>query len=49
MVKNILDDVKYIEPDTSLPIPDGMCKDCIGEEKVNMCENCKELEEQFNE
>jgi hypothetical protein len=42
MVKNILEDIKYIEPDLSLEIPDGMCKDCIGIEKHLMCEECKE-------
>jgi hypothetical protein len=27
-VKNILENVEYIEPDTSLPVPNGMCVDC---------------------
>jgi hypothetical protein len=29
MVTNILENIEYVEPDTSLPVPDGMCKDCI--------------------
>lgn len=28
MVKNLLEDIVYIEPRTDLPIPEGMCKDC---------------------
>jgi hypothetical protein len=42
MVKNILEDVKFIEPDTSLPPPKGMCNDCVGADKIIMCEQCKE-------
>lgn len=34
--------MQYIPPDESLPVPDGMCKDCIGVEKIEMCEKCKE-------
>jgi hypothetical protein len=49
MVKNILEDVKYIDPDLSLPVPDGMCKNCIGIEKQLMCDNCKETQDTKNE
>lgn len=28
MVKNILEDIEYIEPQPDLPIPEGMCKNC---------------------
>ena len=28
MVKNLLEDVVYVEPRTDLPVPDGMCKNC---------------------
>jgi hypothetical protein len=27
-VKNILEKVKYIEPNLNLPVPEGMCFDC---------------------
>ena len=30
-MKNILEDIEYIEPKTDLPIPDDMCKDCVSE------------------
>lgn len=42
MVKNILEDVVYIEPDTSVPIGDGMCKDCIELNLQEMCNDCKD-------
>lgn len=42
MVINILDDIKYVEPDLSLQIPDGMCKDCVELELHKMCDDCKE-------
>ena len=45
MVKNILEDVVYIEPDATLPIPDGMCKDCIELNLQDMCDDCKDQEE----
>jgi hypothetical protein len=41
MVKNILEGIKYVEPNSSLTTPDGMCNNCIGVEKESMCENCK--------
>lgn len=42
MVKNILEDMVYIEPDATLPIPDGMCKDCIELNLQEMCNDCKD-------
>jgi hypothetical protein len=42
MVKNILEDMVYIEPDATLPIPDGMCKDCVELNLQDMCDDCKE-------
>jgi hypothetical protein len=42
MVKNILEDMVYIEPDSTLSIPDGMCKDCIELNLQDMCDDCKE-------
>lgn len=42
MVKNILEDIVYIEPDANLPVPDGMCKDCIELNLQDMCDDCKE-------
>lgn len=27
-VKNNLEDIVYIEPDLTLPVPDGMCTTC---------------------
>lgn len=41
MVRNILENVEYIEPNTALPIPDGMCKDCIELNLQDMCNDCK--------
>jgi hypothetical protein len=41
-MKNILDDIEYIEPDSSLPIPDGMCKDCVELSLQDMCDDCKQ-------
>ena len=32
----------YIEPDTSVPIGDGMCKDCIELNLQEMCNDCKD-------
>jgi hypothetical protein len=43
-MKNILDGIEYIEPDASLPVPDGMCKDCIELNLHDMCDNCKDQE-----
>jgi hypothetical protein len=42
MVINLLEDIVYIEPDTTLPIPKGMCNDCVELELYEMCEDCKE-------
>lgn len=28
MVKNILEDIEFVEPQLGLPIPDGMCVNC---------------------
>ena len=41
-MKNILEDIVYVEPDATLPIPDGMCKDCIELNLQDMCDDCKE-------
>lgn len=35
MVKNLLEDIVYIEPRTDLPVPEGMCKDCGKPETMN--------------
>ena len=42
MVKNILENVEYVEPDITLPVPDGMCKDCVELELYEMCDDCKQ-------
>lgn len=41
-MKNILENVEYIEPNLTLDAPDGMCKDCIELELYEMCDDCKE-------
>jgi hypothetical protein len=41
MIKNILEDIVYIEPDATLPIADGMCKDCVELNLQEMCDDCK--------
>lgn len=35
MVKNILEDIVYIEPRTDLPIPEGMCVHCSIDEQTD--------------
>lgn len=35
MVKNLLEDIVYIEPRTDLPVPEGMCKTCGKPETTN--------------
>ena len=42
MVKNILENVLYVEPDATLPVPDGMCKDCVELNLQDMCDDCKQ-------
>ena len=42
MIENLLENIKYIEPDSSLPIPDGMCKDCIELALHDMCDDCQQ-------
>ena len=42
MVKNILEDIVYIEPDLTLPAANGMCKDCVELNLQDMCNDCKE-------
>ena len=42
MVKNILENVVYVEPDATLPVPDGMCKDCVELNLQDMCDDCKQ-------
>jgi hypothetical protein len=46
MVKNILEDVIYVEPRLELPVPNGMCKDCLELELYEMCDDCKDTYEQ---
>ena len=41
-MKNILDDIEFIEPDLTLPSADGMCKDCVELNLQEMCDDCKE-------
>lgn len=48
MVKNILEDIEYTEPDPTLPIPAGMCKDCLDDIAKERCENCKDISENEN-
>jgi hypothetical protein len=42
MIKNLLDDIKYVEPDLSLPIPEGMCNGCVQLESRDLCAECKQ-------
>ena len=42
-IQNILENIEYIEPDTSLPIPDGMCAECQDPTAIELCEKCKEV------
>ena len=50
MVKNILENIEYIEPDLTLPAADGMCKDCVELNLQEMCNDCKDqLAENNNE
>jgi hypothetical protein len=35
MIKNLLEDIVYIEPRTDLPVPDGMCKNCNDKKNVS--------------
>jgi hypothetical protein len=42
MVKNILEDIVFIEPDFTLPPAAGMCNDCIELQLHDMCDDCKE-------
>ena len=46
MVKNILEDIVYIEPILGLPIPHGMCNDCVELELHDMCNDCIEQVEE---
>lgn len=46
MVTNILENIEFVEPDTSLSVPDGMCKDCIELNLHDMCDDCKDIYEQ---
>ena len=41
-VKNILENIEYIEPNFNLPVPDGMCKDCVELHLEEMCDDCKQ-------
>jgi hypothetical protein len=41
MIKNILENVEYVEPDTTLAVPHGMCKDCVELNLQDMCDDCK--------
>lgn len=42
MVKNLLEDIEFIEPQLGLLVPDGMCKDCVELNLQDMCDDCKE-------
>jgi hypothetical protein len=42
MIENILENITYIEPDITLLVPDGMCKDCLELQLHEMCDDCKE-------
>jgi hypothetical protein len=42
IMKNILEDITYVEPDLTLPVPDGMCKDCVELNLQDMCDDCKD-------
>lgn len=42
-VKNILDNIKYKEPNTTLPIPEGMCKECVHIDPEHFCEECRQI------
>lgn len=43
MVKNILENVEYIEPDATLLPDPGMCNDCIELNLQDMCDDCKDV------
>lgn len=45
MVKNILEDIVYIEPRTDLPIPEGMCVDCSVVEQTDPVPDSNATEE----
>lgn len=42
MVENILENITYVEPNANLPVPDGMCKDCVELNLYEMCDDCKD-------
>jgi hypothetical protein len=46
MVKNILEDIEFVDPQLDLPVPDGMCKDCVELELHEMCDDCKDTYDQ---
>lgn len=43
MVRNILENVEYIEPDATLPPDHGMCNDCVELNLQDMCDDCKDV------
>jgi hypothetical protein len=42
VIKNILEELEYKEPDYSLLPPEGMCRDCENKDVYDWCEKCKE-------
>jgi hypothetical protein len=42
MVINLLENTVYEDPESNLPIPHGMCNDCVELELYEMCDDCKE-------
>lgn len=44
MIKNILENIEYIEPDTSLPPDPGMCSDCVEAELHDLCDDCENID-----
>lgn len=45
MVKNLLEDIEYIEPRTDLPIPEGMCVYCSVDKPSDAIPTDSEAEE----
>lgn len=45
MVKNLLEDIVYIEPRTDLPVPEGMCVNCAVTEQTDTVSADNTIEE----
>lgn len=43
MIKNLLEDIQYVEPDLTLPVPEGMCNGCVQVESHDLCDECKQM------